>query len=227
MLPSVSFHCWEVWLDWDPLQRIERQRLKLFKPLYELALKWSVHPRAEPLLAGLSFVEAIIFPVMPEVMLGPMVLARPQKWFRLATISLTFSVLGALVGYALGHYAFEWARPLLESLGWLERIDSQVAELKEIAARSPWSAFWLLVLAGFLPIPLKIFTWASGIVGVPLLPYLASMIVGRGKRVYLLAGVIRMAGPRAEAALHRWIEWIGWALVGLLILVIIYFKFIR
>lgn len=201
--------------------------MKLFKPLYESALRWSLHPRAEPLLAGLSFVEAIIFPVMPEVMLGPMVLARPQRWARLATVSLVFSVLGALVGYALGHYAFEWARPLFESLGWMERIDKQVGELSEIAAQSPWSAFWVLVIAGFLPIPLKIFTWASGIVGVPLLPFVASMIIGRGKRVFLLAGVIRLAGPRAEAALHRWIEWIGWGVLVALALLLVYFKYIR
>ena len=99
--------------------------------------------------------------------------------------------------------------------------------MREIAAHSPWSAFWLLVLAGFLPIPLKIFTWASGIVGVPLLPFIASMIVGRGKRVFLLAGVIRIAGPKAEAALHRWIEWIGWAVLVAIGATIIYFKLVR
>lgn len=201
--------------------------MTLFKPLYEQALKWASHPRAESLLAALSFVEAIIFPVMPEVMLGPMVLAQPRRWARFASVSLVFSVLGAIVGYTLGHYAFEWMRPMLESLGWLERIDLQVAGLREIAAHSPWSAFWLLVLAGFLPIPLKIFTWASGIVGVPLLPFIASMIVGRGKRVFLLAGVIRIAGPKAEAALHRWIEWIGWAVLVAIGATIIYFKLVR
>lgn len=201
--------------------------MKLFKPLYERALRWSMHPRAEPLLAVLSFFEAIVFPVMPEVMLGPMVLAQPRRWARLATVSLVFSVLGALVGYALGHYAFEWMRPLFESLGWMEGIDRQVSELSEIAKRSPWSAFWVLVIGGLLPIPLKFFTWASGIVGVPLLPFVASMIVGRGKRVYLLAGVIRLAGPRAEAALHRWIEWIGWGVLLALIFTIIYFKFLH
>lgn len=201
--------------------------MKLFKPLYERALSWAVHPRAEPLLAVLSFFEAILFPIMPEVMLGPMVLAQPRRWARLATVSLVFSVLGALVGYALGHYAFEWMRPVFESLGWMQAIDRQVAELGEVAQRSPWSAFWVLVVAGLLPIPLKIFTWASGIVGVPLLPFVASMIVGRGKRVYLLAGVIRLAGPRAEAALHRWIEWIGWAVLIALLLTILYFKFVH
>jgi membrane protein YqaA with SNARE-associated domain len=201
--------------------------VKLFQPLYEKALRWAAHPQAERLLAGLSFVEAIIFPVMPEVMLGPMVLAKPARWARYATVSLLFSLIGALVGYALGHYAFEAVRPLLGALGWLERIDAQVAELGTIVRQSPWMAFWALVVAGFLPIPLKIFTWASGIVGVPLLPFIASMIVGRGKRVYLLAGVIRLAGPRAEALLHRWIEWIGWALIALVVLAVVYFKFLH
>ena len=74
----------------------------------------------------------------------------------------------------------------------------------------------MLVLAGFTPIPLKIFTWASGIVGVPMLPFLASMVVGRGKRVYLIALAIRLGGERAEAALHRYIEPIGWVAMALL-----------
>jgi membrane protein YqaA with SNARE-associated domain len=201
--------------------------MKLFQPLYELALKWAAHPKAPWYLAALSFVEAIIFPVMPEVMLAPMVLAKPEKWVRYATISLVGSVLGALVGYALGHWAFDFVRPLLADLGWLPRIDEYVAELTKDAQMHPWSAFWTLVLAGFLPIPLKIFTWASGIVGVPMLAFVASMIVGRGKRVFLLAGAIRLGGPRAEAALHRWIEPLGWVAVGLLVAVFIYFKFIR
>ena len=201
--------------------------MKLFKPLYEIALKWAAHPKAPWYLGALSFIEAIIFPVMPEVMLAPMVLAKPERWLRYATISLVGSVLGALVGYALGHWAFDFVRPLLADLGWLPRIDEYVAELTKDVQQHPWSAFWTLVLAGFLPIPLKIFTWASGIVGVPMLAFVASMIVGRGKRVFLLAGAIRLGGPRAEAALHRWIEPIGWLAVGLLVAVFIYFKFIR
>ena len=77
--------------------------------------------------------------------------------------------------------------------------------------------FWILVLAGFTPIPLKFFTWASGIVGVPLLPFMASMAVGRGKRVYLVAAAIRLGGERAEAALRRWIEPLGWIATALLV----------
>jgi membrane protein YqaA with SNARE-associated domain len=105
-------------------------------------------------------------------------------------------------------------------LGWAAHVDEQVAYLRAIAIESPWKAFWILVLAGFAPIPLKFFTWASGIVGVPLLPFMASMFIGRGKRVYLLAGAIRIGGPRAEAALRRWIEPVGW--IALLLLVAIF-----
>ena len=191
--------------------------MNLFRPLYERALRWSRHPHAPRLLGGLSFAEAIVFPVMPEVMLAPMCLAQPRRGFWFATISLGFSLLGAVVGYLLGHYAYELVKPLLDNLGWLAKIDAQVTHLREITAESPWKAFWLLVLAGFTPIPLKIFTWASGIVGIPMLPFLASMLVGRGKRVYLVAAAIRLGGERAERALHRWIEHIGWSVLVLLV----------
>ena len=201
--------------------------MKLFRPLYEQALRWAAHPRAEWYLAGLSFVEAIVFPVAPEIMLAPMVLARPERWARYATISLVCSLLGALVGYELGAHAFVALKPLLSDIGWLPRIDALVGQLEQDVALHPWTAFWALVIAGFMPVPLKIFTWASGIVGVPMLAFVAAMFVGRGKRVYLLAGLIRLGGKRAEAALHRWIEWIGWAAIALVAMAIIYFKFIR
>ena len=172
------------------------------------------------MLGGLSFAEAIVFPVMPEVMLAPMCLSQPKRGFWFATISLAGSLLGAVVGYLLGHYAYELVKPMLESLGWLAKIEAQVSHLRAVTAESPWKAFWLLVLAGFTPIPLKIFTWASGIVGIPMLPFLASMLVGRGKRVYLVAGAIKLGGARAEAALYRWIEPLGWIASVLLLLMI-------
>lgn len=198
--------------------------MRLFRTLYDHVLVWAARPHAERYLAVLSFVEAIIFPVPPEVMLAPMVLAKPKRWLRYATVSVGFSLMGAVVGYALGHFAFEVARPLLTWLGWMPRIDALVGELSVRAAGSPWTVFWLLIVAGFLPVPLKIFTWASGIVGVPLLPFLASMLVGRGKRVYLLAGLVRLGGARAERMLLRWIEWIGWTLVALIIVAVIYLR---
>ena len=191
--------------------------MKLFGPIYERALAWARNPHAPALLTGLSFAEAVFFPVPPEVMLAPMALSQPKRAFRFASLSLLGSLAGAVLGYALGHYAYELVKPLLVSLGWIDRIDEQVEYLRGIAADSPWKTFWILVLAGFTPIPLKFFTWASGIVGVPLLPFMASMAVGRGKRVYLVAAAIRLGGERAEAALHRWIEPLGWIATALLL----------
>ena len=185
--------------------------MKIFGPLYERTLGWARHRRAPTLLTVLSFAEAVFFPIVPEVMLAPMCLSQPRRGFWFATLSLIGSLFGAVVGYMLGHYAYELIKPLFEALGWIGKIDTQVAHLREIAAQSPWKVFWLLVIAGFTPIPLKFFTWASGIVGVPLVPFLASMFIGRGKRVFLVAFAIRMGGERAEAALHRYIEPIGWA----------------
>jgi membrane protein YqaA with SNARE-associated domain len=153
-------------------------------------------------------------------MLLPMCVARPRRGFWFAGLSLAGSLVGAVVGYYLGHYAFEALKPMFASLGMLHGIESGIALVQEKMLESPWSVFWMLVLAGFSPIPMKVFTWSSGVVGVPMLPYLASMAVGRGKRVFLLALVIRLGGERAEKMLHKYIEPIGWiAMVLLLALV--------
>ncbi len=191
--------------------------MKLFGPLYERAIGWAKHPRAPTLLAALSFFEAIIFPVMPEVMLAPMSLAQPKRGFWFATLSLAGSMVGALVGYFLGHYAFEALKPLFAALGMLPAIESGIVTVQAKMAESPWAVFAFLVLGGFMPIPMKVFTWASGIVGVPMLQYVLSMLIGRGKRVYLLALAIRLGGEKAESALRRWIEPVGWAATALVL----------
>ena len=190
--------------------------MKLFGPFYDRALAWSRHPKAPLHLTLLSFVEAIIFPVAPEVMLAPMCLAQPKKAFRFASLSLLGSILGALVGYALGHYAYEAVRPLL-SPHLQEGIGNWVGNLRQQMQDHPMALYGTLLVAAIQPvIPMKIVTWASGIVGVPMGPFLACMLVGRGKRVYLIAGAIRWGGERAEAALRKHIEWIGWVALVLL-----------
>jgi membrane protein YqaA with SNARE-associated domain len=191
--------------------------MKIFAPLYQRAIVWARHPRAPSLLAGLSFVEAIIFPVPPEAMLAPMSLSQPKRAIWFATLSLIGSMLGAVVGYLLGHYAFALVAPVFEALGMMEAIQHGIDTIRAKMEESPWAVFWLLVAGGFAPIPMKVFTWASGVVGVPWIPYLAAMAVGRGKRVYLVAIAIRLGGERAERALNRYIEPIGWGAMAVLL----------
>ncbi|MEO6173059.1 MAG: DedA family protein [Arenimonas sp.] len=191
--------------------------MKIFQPLYDKAIKWAQHKNAVVILITLSFFEAFIFPVMPEVMLAPMCLAKPKMGFRYATLSLVASLFGALIGYALGHYAYEFIRPLLspelqQGIGtWVEslRLDMQQHWLTMLG---------ILMVAAIQPvIPMKVVTWAAGIVGVPILLFLACIAVGRGKRLFLVAVAIRLGGPKAEAALRKYIEPIGWFAMLLLI----------
>ncbi len=202
--------------------------MRLFGPLYERALRWSRHPHAERYLAGLSFVEAFIFPIMPEVMLAPMAMARRDRAFRYAGISLLFSLLGSLVGYALGHFAFEALKPVLADLHLLASIEQGVANLRAQMTTHFWGLMLVLLLAALQPVvPMKFITWASGIVGVPLVPFLLCIVIGRGKRVYLLALLIRLFGQRAEDLLHKHIERIGWISLALLVALLAWWFLLR
>jgi membrane protein YqaA with SNARE-associated domain len=195
--------------------------MRIFEPLYKRAIKWAAYPRAPLLLVVLSFFEAIIFPVMPEVMLAPMSLAQPKRGLWFATLSLAGSMVGALVGYYLGHFVFQALKPLFATLGMLPSIESGIATVQAKMAQSPWELFAYLIFGSlFTPIPLKIFAWASGFLGIPLLPYFAGILIGRGKRVYVVAGAIRLGGARAEAAVHRWIEPIGWIASALFVVLV-------
>ncbi|MBS0575657.1 MAG: DedA family protein [Proteobacteria bacterium] len=183
--------------------------MKLFKPLYERALVWAAHKRAPAILFVLSLCEAVFFPVAPEIMLAPMCLARRDHAFRYAAISLGGSLVGMCIGYSLGYFAIDWLLPWIEHFGY-------AAHFHEIEKQARDDGFWLLLIAGFVPIPFKIFTLASGAVHMPLLPFFAGATLGRGKRVFLVAGAIKLGGEKGEAMLHRWIEPVGW--LGLLLL---------
>ena len=183
--------------------------MPLFRPWYEKALAWSRHPKAPWLLTGLRFIEAIFFPIPPEVMLAPMSLAQPKRAFRFAALSLAGSMAGMFIGYALGYFALEAAMPLVEKLGYAEQFET-------IKTQAAENGFWLLLVAGFTPIPFKVFTIASGAVGMPLLPFFFGALIGRGKRVFLVAAAIRLGGERAERALHRHIEPVGWVALAVL-----------
>lgn len=202
--------------------------MRLFGTLYARALTWARHPRAVYYLCGLSFVEAFIFPIMPEVMLAPMMLGKRHKAFFYANISLLFSLLGSLVGYALGHWAFQALHPVLDTLHLLAPIQQGVESL-----RAQMNTHWLgllvvLALAALQPVvPMKFVTWAAGIVGVPIIPFLVCMAVGRGKRVWLLALLIRVFGEKAERILHKHIERIGWAAIVILALLLVWWIWLR
>ena len=192
----------------------------LFKRLYDQVLAWSSHPRAPAILSGLSFAESSFFPVPPDVMLGPMCLARPARAWFFASLCTLSSVAGGLLGYLIGRLAFHWIEPWLMSSSYADVFLSAVASFER------WGAIYILV-AGFTPIPYKIFTIGAGVVGMPLLPFMLGSIVGRGARFFLVAGLIRLMGDKAADRLRTWVDTIGWVVLLLAVIGLVAWALLR
>lgn len=185
--------------------------MKIFSALYDWTLKWSEHRLAPKMLAMLTFAESVFFPVPPDVLLAPMVLAKPDRAWRLATLTTCSSVIGGVVGYWLGFYMFEpWIQPLITEFGYQARFD------KAIAWFNDWGV-WVVFLAGFSPIPYKLFTVSAGFLHMLFLPFLMASTIGRGMRFFLVAGLIRWGGVAMEKKLRQWIDILGWAIVLLIV----------
>ncbi|MDV3237483.1 MAG: DedA family protein [Gammaproteobacteria bacterium] len=181
----------------------------LFDGLYQRAMRWARAPRAPWYLAGLSFAESSFFPIPPDVMLAPMSLAQPARAWRFAFITTVASTLGGLFGYAIGYFALDLIEPLIRDTHYWD------GYLKARAWFDEWG-FWAVFIAGFSPIPYKVFTIAAGSMAMALGPFALASVIGRGARFYLVAGLLAWGGPRMEQTLARYIEWLGWGVVAVL-----------
>ncbi|MBM4180934.1 MAG: DedA family protein [Betaproteobacteria bacterium] len=190
--------------------------MKLFSPLYARVMTWSRHPRAPWYLGGLSFAESSFFPVPPDVMLAPMCLANPHRAWSFALLTTLTSVAGGLFGFAIGYFALDALLP------WLQQSRYWPAYQTAVAWFGEWG-FWAVFIAGFSPIPYKVFTIAAGALSMALAPFVLASIVGRGLRFYLVAGLMAWGGARMEAVLHRYVDRLGWATVALVGLVALWY----
>jgi len=179
----------------------------MFQALYDRVLRWSVHRHARRYLAGLSFAEATFFPVPPDVMLAPMVLARRDRAWSLALLTTLASVGGGLAGYLIGWLGLELVWPLIERLGQVEAYRAAVAAFER------WG-IWFVIVVGFTPIPFKLITIAAGALLMPLPGFVVGSLVGRGARFFLVAGLVWLGGERMAERLRERIDAIGWAVVA-------------
>ncbi len=181
----------------------------LFTRLYDMSLRWSRHPRAVRYLAALSFAESSFFPVPPDVMLMPMSLARPERAMHFATITTLASVAGGVAGYAIGHFGLELIAPLIQEGGrWASAYSKATDWFRE------WG-FWAILIAGFSPIPYKVFTISAGALSMSFVPFVLASAVGRGARFFLVASLLSWGGASMEQRIRLYVERIGWGLVGL------------
>jgi membrane protein YqaA with SNARE-associated domain len=192
--------------------------MKIFSKLYAWTMACARHRHASYYLYGLSFAESSFFPIPPDVMLAPMALAKPEKAWTYATFTTISSVLGGVFGYILGMFFFDLIHPYIEQFGYAARYQNAV----------DWFAvwgFWIIFIAGFSPIPYKVFTVAAGVIGMSLPVFIVASLIGRGGRFFLVSALMRSGGTRMEKLLQSYVDRIGWLIVGLLVLAYLIFRF--
>lgn len=161
----------------------------MLRRLYDRTMALAEHRHALPALAGVSFIESSFFPIPPDVMIVPMVLARPERAWLIAAVCLIASVLGGIAGYALGYFAFEWlGQPLLEFYGYTHQFE------KFQAGFAKWGV-WAVALFGISPLPYKVITIASGLAALNPVGFIVASILSRGARFFVEVALLRWIGP--------------------------------
>ncbi|MBM3468775.1 MAG: DedA family protein [Alphaproteobacteria bacterium] len=184
----------------------------LVRRLYDWTIQSANTPKAVWIVNLVSFAESSFFPLPPDLMLIPMILADKAKAWWLAFMCTLSSVVGGLVGYAIGYF-------LYETLGeWI----IQTYHLQDAFGRfqndfQTWG-FWIIALKGLTPIPFKLVTIASGVVGLKLAPFIVASIIARSFRFFLLAGLLWYFGEWARTFIERFLPWILGAVLITLVL---------
>jgi membrane protein YqaA with SNARE-associated domain len=178
---------------------------------YDRLKQATKHRFAEPILAALCFLEAMILPVFPEIMLAPMIIADRMRAWRLAAICTVFSVAGGLAGYAIGFFLFDSiGRAIIEFYGAADGFDSLRRSFND---NGP-----LMILIGALsPVPYKVITITSGVAGLDIWTFVIYGIIGRGLRYFVPCGLFYFFGPIAGEFIEKHKKWAGLGMVALVI----------
>ena len=195
----------------------------MFNKLYEKSLKLAAHKKSKIFLAIISFVESSFFPIPPDIMIVPMVIAKKNDYLKVFLIATLFSALGGLLGYFIGLYFFEIGMSVVEFYGYEEKL----INLKEGLSKGSGLYIWLatLFLAGFTPLPFKVFTITSGMIGFNLFIFFLICLISRGLRFFIVSYLSYKFGDpfnrfmKTNAA--KWFTLLGVLIV--LIFAVIYF----
>ncbi len=169
----------------------------MLRRTYDWVMRLAARPDAIWALAAISFIESSVFPIPPDVLLIPMVLAARTRAWRIALVCTVASVLGGMAGYAIGTFLYDGVgRPLLEFYGYAARFADFQRRYNE------WGA-WIVFIAGITPFPYKVITIASGVTGLDLVTFTIASILARGLRFYLVAALLFWLGPPVRAFIER------------------------
>ena len=198
----------------------------MFTKLCNKCLKLASHKSSNYFLGIVSFLESSIFPVPPDVMIVPMVIAKKDNFIKIFIIATIFSVLGGILGYILGVYFFDLAKIIIEFYGYEEKL----INLKNTLMRGDGFYTWLaiLFLAGFTPLPYKLFTIASGIISFNFFVFILIGLISRGLRFFIVAYLSFKFGEAFSKFMnqhgHKWFTFFG---IIILIIAIIFYILLK
>ena len=195
----------------------------MFNELYQKSLKLAAHKSSKIFLAFVSFIESSFFPIPPDVMIVPMVIAKKNDYLKIFLIATIFSTLGGILGYFIGFYFLEIAMSVVEFYGYEEKLFN----LKENLTKGSGLYIWLatLFLAGFTPLPFKVFTITSGMISFNFFIFIFICLISRGLRFFIVAYFSYKLGNafsnfmKTDAA--KWFMFLGILIV--IIFAVIYF----
>ncbi len=194
--------------------------MTIFKKLYDWVLQWAETPYAMPALFLLAFSESSFFPVPPDVLLIALALSLPKKAFRYAAICTFGSVLGGMAGYFIGYQLMDMLGiPILGFYGVMDKYEYiQALYIKYDA--------WAVGIAGFTPIPYKVFTIAAGAFKIDFSVFVLASIVGRAGRFFLVAGFIYFFGPAIKKFIDKYFNLLTLIFIVLLIVGFLLIKYV-
>ena len=190
----------------------------MLQKLYDRCLDLARHKLSKPILAFVSFIESSFFPIPPDVMIVPMVLAKKEDYLKIFLIATIFSVLGGIFGYFLGSMFLEFSMSVIKFYGY----ENKVFELQDKLSNKAGLIFWIstLFLAGFTPLPYKVFTITSGFIGFNLYIFILISVISRGLRFFIVSYLSMKLGDKFKILLKK--DGFKWfTIVGILIVLIV------
>ena len=198
----------------------------MFKSLYKKCLDLAAHKSSKYYLAIVSFVESSFFPIPPDVMVIPMVISKKNDFIKIFLITTIFSVLGGMLGYLIGAFFFEFGAHIMSFYGYEEKL----SKIKENLVNSNGFYAWLgvLFLAGFTPLPYKVFTIASGLIGFNFLIFVLISLISRGLRFFIVSYLSYKFGDLFNEYMDKhgskWFTIIGILIVIISLIIYLIFK---
>jgi len=190
--------------------------MRPFHFVYSKILDWSASRFAILWLSLISFLESSILPIpLQDLLLASMVLKKRSKAFYFATICTVASVIGAIVGYYIGVYAINLIMPMLNKFNYIPEL---------YAAEKYFNTYgiWIILIAGFSPIPYKLFTITAGMMAMPIIPFVVFSLIARGARYFLISYLVRKLGKMADTWLNKYIDWLGYLLIIIIVFLLLY-----